>query len=111
MQVNSFGTVKLIFKDEYKLSISLLSKVNSSAVGMYNIMHPTEYHIKRRGMPVAFVWNHTHSIKFSPKLVNWIINDFKPLFDYDPMLWLASVGTAPVELREYLIQHPSTKEF
>ena len=110
MQVNSFGTVKLIFKDEYKLSISLLSKVDLSAVGMY-IMHPAEYHIQRRGKPIAFVWNHTHSIKFSPKLVNWIINDFKPLFDYDPMLWLASVGTAPVELREYLLEHPSTKEF
>lgn len=107
MQVNSFGTVKLIFKDEYKLSISLLSKVDLSTV----YMHPVEYHIQRRGKPVAFVWDHTHSIKFSPKLVNWIINDFKPLFDYDPMLWLASVGTAPTELREYLIQHPSTKEF
>ena len=73
-------------------------------------MYSAEYYIQRRGKPVAFVWNHTHSIKFSPKLVNWIINDFKPLFDYDPMLWLASVGTAPVELREYLLEHPSTKE-
>ena len=109
MQVHSFGTVKLIFKDEYKLSISLLSKVNSSAGSVH--MYSAEYHIQRRRKPVAFVWKHTHSIKFSPKLVNWIINDFKPLFDYDPMLWLASVGTAPVELREYLIQHPSTKEF
>ena len=109
MQVNSFGTVKLIFKDEYKLSISLLSKVDLSA--KYIRIPSAEYYIQRRGKPVAFVWNHTHSIKFSPKLVNWIINDFKPLFDYDPMLWLASVGTAPVELREYLIQHPSTKEF
>ena len=109
MQVHSFGTVKLIFKDEYKLSISLLSKVNSSAGSVH--MYSAEYHIQRRGKPVAFVWNHTHSIKFSPKLANWIITEFKPSFDYDPMLWLASVGTAPVELREYLIQHPSTKEF
>ena len=109
MQVNSFGTVKLIFKDEYKLSISLLSKVDLSAKDMR--IPSAEYYIQRRGKPVAFVWNHTHAIKFSPKLVNWIINDFKPLFDYDPMLWLASVGTAPVELREYLIKHPSTKEF
>ena len=102
MQVNSFGTVKLIFRDEYKLSINLLSNFEVS---------PVKYYIPRKGKPVAFVWNHTHSIKFSPKLVNWIINDFKPLFDYDPMLWLASVGTAPTELREYLIKHPSTKEF
>ena len=109
MQVNSFGTVKLIFKDEYKLSISLLCMVNLSAKDMR--IPSAEYYIQRKGKPVAFVWKHTHSIKFSPKLVNWIINDFKPLFDYDPMLWLASVGTAPVELREYLIQHPSTKEF
>ena len=110
MQVNSFGTVELIFKDESRYSISLLSKVHLSAEGMY-VMHPVEYHIQRRRKPVAFVWKHTHSIKFSPKLVNWIINDFKQLFDYNPMLWLASVGTAPVELREYLIKHPSTKEF
>ena len=102
MQVHSFGTVELVFKDKYRYSIRLLSKFEVFAV---------EYHVQHRGKPVAFVWNHTHSIKFSPKLVNWIINDFKPLFDYDPMLWLASVGTAPVELREYLIQHPSTKEF
>ena len=109
MQVNSFGTVALIFRDEYRYSINLLSKVNLLAENV--IVLSAEYYIQRRGKPVAFVWNHTHSIKFSPKLVNWIINDFKPLFDYDPMLWLASVGTAPVELREYLIQHPSTKEF
>ena len=102
MQVNSFGTVELIFKDKYRYSISLLSKFEVFAV---------EYHIQRRGKPVAFVWKHTHSIKFSPKLANWIINEFKPSFYYDPMLWLASVGTAPVELREYLIKHPSTKEF
>ena len=109
MQVHYFGTVELIFKDEYRYSISLLPKVNLFAEDM--IISSAKYYIQRRGKPVAFVWNHTHSIKFSPKLVNWIINDFKPLFDYDPMLWLASVGTAPVELREYLIQHPSTKEF
>ena len=109
MQVHSFGTVELIFKDKYKYSIRLLYKVNLFAEDM--IVPSAKYHIQRRGKPVAFVWNHTHSIKFSPKLVNWIINDFKPLFDYDPMLWLASVGTAPVELREYLLEHPSTKEF
>ena len=109
MQVHSFGTVELIFKDEYRYSISLLSKVNLLAANMY--ISSAEYHIQRRGKPVAFVWNHTHSIKFSPKLVNWIINDFKSLFDYSPMLWLASVGTAPIELREYLLEHPSTKEF
>ena len=102
MQVNSFGTVKLIFRDEYKYTITLLSDFK---------IFPVKYHIQRRGKPIAFVWNHTHSIKFSPKLVNWINNDFKVLFDYNPMLWLASVGTAPVELREYLIKHPSTKEF
>ncbi len=102
MQVHSFGTVELIFKDKYRYSINLLSKVNLYAV---------KYRIQLRGKPIAFIWDHTHSIKFSPKLVNWINNDFKPLFDYDPMLWLASVGTAPIELREYLIKHPSTKEF
>ena len=108
MQVNYFGTVELIFRDEYRYSIRLLSKVNLASEDM---VASVEFHIQFRGRPIAFVWNHTHSIKFSPKLVNWINNDFKPLFDYDPMLWLASVGTAPIELREYLIKHLLTKEF
>lgn len=34
MQVNSFGTVELIFKDECRYSISLLHKVNLSSEDM-----------------------------------------------------------------------------
>ena len=66
MQVNSFGTVELIFKDKYKYSIRLLYKANLLAKDM--IVPSAEYHIQRRGKPVAFVWNHTHSIKFHQNL-------------------------------------------
>ena len=39
----------------------------------------------------------------SVKLINWLQSDFKQLFDYDPIMWFASVGSFPEELHQYLI--------
>lgn len=52
---------------------------------------------------ISFIWINPNKVTISDKLINWIESEFKPLFEYDPMLWLASVGTAPIELRKYLI--------
>jgi len=52
--------------------------------------------------PIAFIWHDSYLCPATPKLVKWIDNEFKPIFDYDPLMWLASVGTCSPELRPYL---------
>lgn len=92
MQVNYPFKIKLIFKDFNKLYT------------IKGYSHPSVlfYEIKNYGKIVAFEWLELNTKPDSPKLLKWIEEEFKPLFEYDPMLWLASVGTAPVELRPYL---------
>ena len=55
------------------------------------------------GAPVAFKVIELNVPTNAIKLINWLQHEFKPLFEYDPLMWLASVGTLPTELRRYLI--------
>jgi len=65
----------------------------------------------RYGKPIGFKLIQLNVPTDSAKLINWLQTDFKELFDYDPLLWLASVTTVPVELHKYLIPfYPEQKE-
>lgn len=94
MQVNSPFKIKLIF--------------NMEPFKSYNITgfsHPfmLQYGIKHYGKPIGFELIEFNLNADSPKFIKWVEEDFKPLFNYDPILWLASVGTCPEEIRKYFI--------
>lgn len=55
------------------------------------------------GKPVGFKLIKLNVPVDNHKLINWLQHDFKDMFDYDPLIWLASVATLPVELHQYLI--------
>ena len=94
MQVHSPFKIKLIFN---------LMPLKSYTITGFS--HPSIlfYGIKNYGKPIAFELLELNVSVNSPKFIKWIEKDFKPLFNYDPFLWLASVGTAPIELRKHLI--------
>ena len=94
MQVNYPFKIKLIFKDTNKSSYTITS---------YSDPLELFYGIKNYGKLFAFKWLELNTKPDSPKLIKWIEEDFKPLFNYNPLLWLASVGTCPEELRQHLI--------
>ena len=55
------------------------------------------------GAPVAFKVIELNVPTNSIKLINWLQQEFKFMFNYNPLLWLASVATLPAELPQYLI--------
>ena len=94
MQVNKAFKIRLIFNIKPFKSYTITG-----------FSHPTIlfYEIKNYGKPIAFELIELNVSTNSPKFIKWIEEDFKPLFNYDPLLWLASVGTCPEELRKHLI--------
>lgn len=93
MQVNKPFKIQLIFKGPNK----------SYTITEYLFPSVLLYGVKNYGKPIAFKWLELNTKPDSPKLIKWIEEEFKPLFEDDPFMWFASVGTCPVELRPYLI--------
>lgn len=95
MQVNSIAPITVIYKDNFKFPLKIYSKVNIAEI-KYATKYITGY------KPIKFIWEDSHLRPITPKLIRWLQEEFKPLFDYDPLLWLASVGTCCPEIRPYL---------
>lgn len=51
---------------------------------------------------VAFKWPDSVNRKLSPKLINWLQTDFKNFFEYNPLLWTASVAGVDPKFQPYL---------
>ena len=101
MQVNKSFLIELIFRDTNKTS--KISYFNNSVLlvnGTAKFSSILEY---QYGKPIGFKLIELNVPTDSVKLINWLQTDFKELFDYDPLLWLASIATVPVELHQYLI--------
>lgn len=96
MQVNYPFKIEIIIRTELKKP-HILKSYNTRLVLAPSVR------------PTSFKWLELNTKPDSPKLIKWIEEEFKPLFNYDPLLWLASVGTCPEELRKHLI--PFHKEF
>lgn len=95
MQVNLPFKIKLIFNIKPFKSYTITG-----------FSHPSIlfYGIKNYGgKPIAFELIELNVNTDSLKLIKYLEEDFKQLFNYDPLLWLASVGTCPEELRKHLI--------
>lgn len=87
MQVNKPFKIKIIFKSNHTHILNTFITLSANGV------------IK----PTSFQWLELNVKPDSLKLIKWIEEEFKPMFEYDPFLWLASVGTCPEELRKHLI--------
>lgn len=106
MQVTRPFTIEVSFKtgekflvNEFKLNTLEDIVVNKKVFTKYLL----EDAIFDYGAPVAFKIIELNVPTNSLKLINWLQHEFKPLFEYDPLMWLASVGTLPTELHQYLI--------
>jgi len=100
MQVNVPFIIKLIFNgtnETIKINSFAPVKVLVFKKMIYTTME-NEY-----GKPIGFKLIELNVPTGSTKLINWLQHNFKDMFDYDPLIWFASVGTMPVELRQYLI--------
>ena len=84
MQVNSISPITVIWRDKSAWRVDVYGQ-------------PLFF-----SKPVAFRWPDSHLRPITPKLINWLQTDFKNLFEYDPFLWMASVGTVDPKLRPYL---------
>ena len=95
----SFKAGGKFFANEFKLKRPADIDVNERFFTEYLL----EDAIFDYGAPVAFKVIELNVPTNSIKLINWLQYEFKPLFEYDPLMWLASVGTMPIELHQYLI--------
>ena len=94
----SFKACGKFFVNEFKLK-----RLNIDVNERFFTDYLLEDAIFNYGAPVAFKVIELNVPTNSIKLINWLQHEFKPLFEYDPLMWLASVGTLPTELRQYLI--------
>lgn len=96
MQVNQPFKIELIHKNaNTKYSRYLL---NTFSFGDW-----LDFILKNYGKFIAFKVIELNVPTDSVKLINWLQSDFKQLFDYDPIMWFASVASFPEELHQYLI--------
>lgn len=99
MQVTRPFTIELIYKGTTETAI--IDSFNyTGRAPKYSFRMLLEHNY---GAPVAFKVIELNVPINSTKLINWLQYHFKPLFEYDPLMWLASVGTLPTELHQYLI--------
>ena len=100
MQVNSIGSIDLIFIDDKIININVLQDFTKFS---YFTRLITERKVTGKcTKPIAFIWHDSHLRPITPKLIKWINEEFKPLFEYDGLKWFASVDTCCPELRPYL---------
>ena len=100
MQVNVPFIIELIFRGTNK-TIKINSFDPIEMLVFKNRIYTTMTH--EYGKPVGFKLIGLNVPTDSTKLINWLQQEFKFMFSYDPLLWLASVATLPVELHQYLI--------
>lgn len=99
MQVNKPFKIELIFNSDFRFILDTFS----TNVKLYPMPLQLADLIRFNGSLIAFRVIQLNVPTDSPKLINWLQHKFKPNFTYDPLLWLASVGTLPAELHQYLI--------
>lgn len=85
----SISWIELRFPDGSGISISPLSQVRG---------------VQRGGSrPIGFIWHNPAAISVTPSLIEWVATEFYWPFEYNPIMWTASVYTAPEELQPLLL--------
>ena len=103
MQVNSPFKIQLIFKPINTFFYLDRFRLHDHSRRPYFHEYIVQDAIYNYGKPVGFKLIELNVPVDNLKLINWLQQDFKGMFDYDPLIWFASVGTMPIELRQYLI--------
>ena len=100
MQVNAPYIIECIYKNtQYTSKISTFKQTSNL---IFNGVAVT-YADSEYGKPIGFKLIKLNVPVDNLKLIHWLQHDFKDMFDYDPLIWFASVGTMPIKLRQYLI--------
>lgn len=99
MQVHMPFVMDIIYKNTHKIA-KLTSFEYGKSVYAGQFINRLNYEY---GKPIGFKLIKLNVPITTPKLINWLQTDFKDMFEYDPLIWLASVGTMPIELHQYLI--------
>lgn len=106
-QVVSPFVIHLIYRDT-----SEVAKINSfeqceNLIQIGKFISTLDY---RYGKPIGFKLIELRLTEDSVKFTNWLQSEFKSRFDYDPLMWLAGVGTFPVEFHKHLVPFNTTKD-
>lgn len=60
--------------------------------------------IKRNGhRPIGFIWHNPAAICVTPILIEWVMHEFRWIFETNPIMWTVSAYTAPKELQSILL--------
>ena len=85
----SISWIEVRFPDGSGISISPLSQVRG---------------VQRGGSrPIGFIWHNPAAISVTPSLIDWVTTEFYWVFKTNPIMWTASVYTAPEELQPILL--------
>lgn len=94
MQANP-SYVILLYPNSTQRKVRILSEFTE-------FYHVNQYINGNPEKPTHFLWPDSHLRKPTPKLIKWIQTDFKQMFDPNPFLWMASVGSVDQKLQPYL---------
>ena len=98
MQVNRQHKIELIFKEHPPIKIFPLDSTDTILISI-----PLNYKTtKGFSKPCAFKWPDSYNRKPTPKLVKWFEEVFKQIFEYDPVMWMASCATLSPEWKPIL---------
>ena len=100
MQVNQVSHIKLIWPNLPPYKLKLLQDINkytiNEVVSLSGLIH-------FRGKPTHFIWHDPDARPVTQKMRDWVADVFPQIFNQsNKLLLFASIGTAPLELREQL---------
>ena len=95
MQQYNPSYIELIYQTTSNRNINIYQKLSRRDVAQLNSDYKFE-------PPIGFIWHDSQLRPASPKLINWLQNDFKTIFQYDPIKWWASISTVSPHLQPYL---------
>jgi hypothetical protein len=100
MQVNQVSYIEVIDAFGTPIKLNILQNIHKPAPGS----RVTVIHLVRLfGKHTHFIWHDPDARPVTQKMRDWVADVFPQIFDTsNKMLLFASIGTAPLELREQL---------
>ena len=104
MQVNQVSHIKLIWGNNRSRKLNILQPVMLRSGRMLFTAPPYNVCIIwDTDKPTHFIWHDPDARPVTQKMRNWVADTFPQIFNpSNKLLLFASIGTAPLELREQL---------
>ena len=100
MQVNQVSHIELIWANGRTRKLSILQRIDYPAT---NEVAALFSFIRWFSKPTHFIWHDPDARPVTQKMRNWVADVFPQIFNpSNKLLLFASIGTAPLELREQL---------